>query len=69
MISLTHFTYTMAQYQHQEVDGQSIELAQISVVIYELTCVCCVYVCLCVYFAILSHCSLIQLLSQIDNQQ
>ena len=45
--SLTHFTYTMAQYQHQEIDGQSIELAQISLVIYELTCVCCVCVCLC----------------------
>ena len=37
--------YTMAKYQHQETDGQSIELAQISLVIYELICVCCVCVC------------------------
>ena len=47
--SLTHFEYTMAQYQYQEIDGKSIELAQISLVIYELTCVCCVAcVCVCV---------------------
>ena len=37
----------MAKYQHQETDGQSIELAQISLVIYELICVCFVCVCVC----------------------